>query len=149
VVNPQNGSELLSVSQLAEYLGMAERTIFLWVQQNKLPAFKLGTTWRFRKSEIDGWIESNRTGPNPSTFSVTEVEPLSNNLMNEKMEIEKFKTEVQTKMELNKGSGKVSFDQFTKEFSKEVIKKGLKELEKLDLVLEETGNSKTKYIIRR
>ena len=149
MVNPESGSELLSVSQVAEYLGMAERTIFLWVQQNKLPAFKLGTTWRFRKSEIDGWIESNRTGPNPSTFPVTEVEPLSNNLMNEKGEIEKFKTQVQTKLELNKGSGKVSFDQFTKTFSKEVIKKGLKELEKLDLVIEETGNSKTKYITRR
>ena len=69
--------------------------------------------------------------------------------MNEKLEIEKFKTQVLTKLEMNIGSGRVSFDQFTKEFNKETIKKGLKELEKSGLVLEETKINKTKYITRR
>ncbi len=78
MVNPENGSELLSVGQIAEYLGMAERTIFLWAQQNKLPAFKLGTTWRFRRSDIDGWLETQRSGPEiPSNESRSITNPLT------------------------------------------------------------------------
>ena len=144
-----NENEMMNIEEVANYLKMSERAIYEWVKLQKIPAFKLGNTWRFRKSEIDGWMESNRTGPSPSTFPVTEIEPLSNNFMNEKVEIEKFKTQVLTKLEMNIGSGRVSFDQFTKEFSKEVIKKGLKELEKLDLVLQETEINKTKFITRR
>jgi len=51
------------LSEVADYLGMAERTIYQYVQEGKLPAFKIGTSWRFRRSEIDGWLESQRTGP--------------------------------------------------------------------------------------
>jgi len=144
-----NKNEMMNIEEVATYLKMSERAIYDWVKAQKIPAFKLGNTWRFKKSEIDGWMESNRTGPNPSTFPVTEVEPLSNNFMKEKTEIEHFKNQVLTKLEMNIGSGRVSFDQFTKEFSKEVIKKGLKELEKLGLVLEETKINKTKFITRR
>ena len=55
--------ELMILSEVAEYLGMAERTIYQYVQEGKIPAFKIGTSWRFRRSEIDGWLESQRTGP--------------------------------------------------------------------------------------
>ena len=144
-----NENEMMNIEEVANYLKMSERAIYEWVKLQKIPAFKLGNTWRFKKSEIDGWIESNRTGPRPSTFPVTEIEPLSNNFMNEKLEIEKFKTQVIAKLEMNLGSGRVSFDQFTKTFNKETIKKGLKELEKLGFVLEETDINKTKFITRR
>ena len=144
-----NENEMMNIEEVADYLKMSERAIYEWVKLQKIPAFKLGNTWRFRKNEIDGRMESNRTGPSPSTFPVTDVAPLSNNLMNAKLEIEKFKTQVLTKLEMNIGSGRVSFDQFTKEFNKETIKKGLKELEKSGLVLEETKINKTKYITRR
>ena len=53
------------MSEVAQYLGLAERTIYLWAQQGRLPAFKLGSAWRFRRSEVDGWIETQRTGPDP------------------------------------------------------------------------------------
>jgi excisionase family DNA binding protein len=56
-------SELLTLSQLAKYLGMAERTIYVWAQQGKIPAFKVGTAWRFRRSDIDSWLETQRSGP--------------------------------------------------------------------------------------
>ncbi len=144
-----NENEMMNIEEVANYLKMSERAIYEWVKSQKIPAFKLGNTWRFKKNEIDGWMESNRTGPSPSTFPVTDVEPLNNNLMDEKLEIERFKTQVLSKLEMNIGSGRVSFDQFTKEFSKEVIKKGLKELKKLDLVLDETEINKTKFITRR
>ena len=56
-------SELLSLPELARYLGMSERTLYVWVQQGKVPAFKIGVTWRFRRSEIDAWLETQRSGP--------------------------------------------------------------------------------------
>lgn len=77
MVQSDNGSELLSVSQLASYLGIAERTIFLWAQQNKLPAFKLGSMWRFRRADIDEWLENQRSGPPMSNDSRSILDPIA------------------------------------------------------------------------
>jgi len=52
--------ELLTLPQVAKMLGLAERTIYVWSQQGKIPAFKLGTTWRYRADEIDKWVETQR-----------------------------------------------------------------------------------------
>ena len=52
LVNSDNGSELLNVPQLATYLGIAERTIFLWAQQDKLPAFDLSNAKNILKDEL-------------------------------------------------------------------------------------------------
>ena len=144
-----NNNEMMNIEEVANYLKMSERAIYEWVKNNKIAAFKLGNTWRFKKNEIDGWMESNRTGPSPSTFPNANPTPLTNNIMDEKLKIDEFKDQVLTKLELNKGTGRVSFEQFTKEFNKEVIKKGLKELEKQGFILEETEINKTKFITRR
>ena len=53
--------ELLTLPQVAKMLGLAERTIYVWSQEGKLPAFKLGTAWRYRADEIDAWVELQRT----------------------------------------------------------------------------------------
>ena len=61
--------ELMTLPQVAKYLGLAERTIYLWAQQGRIPAFKLGSAWRFRRSAVDGWLETQRTGPAPQELS--------------------------------------------------------------------------------
>ena len=63
---------LMGSAEVAKYLGMTERTIYLWAQQKKLPAFKVGSVWRFRRSDLDRWLENNRSGP-----SSDDVETLS------------------------------------------------------------------------
>ena len=55
--NPQ---EILNLKEVAELLGMSERTIYNWAQTKYIPSFKLGKSWRFNKSEITQWINSNR-----------------------------------------------------------------------------------------
>ena len=70
----RSGSELMSLPEVAAYLGMAERTIYMWAQNGKVPAFKLGAAWRFRKSEIDAWLETQRTGPVVSERPYIEVD---------------------------------------------------------------------------
>ena len=69
-----NERQLMTLPEVATYLGMAERTIYVWVQKNKIPAFKLGASWRFRRSEIDAWLESQRSGPSTGLLN-DPVEP--------------------------------------------------------------------------
>lgn len=52
--------QLLTLAQVAEMLNLAERTIYVWSQQGKIPAFKLGTAWRYQTDEITAWLESKR-----------------------------------------------------------------------------------------
>ena len=73
-----NELDIMTLPELANYLSMAERTIYQWAQQGRVPAFKLGTSWRFRKSEINAWMVTQRTGPIVSVGReplVTPVEP--------------------------------------------------------------------------
>ena len=46
-----------TVPELAEYLRMKPITIYKHASKGRLPGFKVGATWRFKKSSIDKWIE--------------------------------------------------------------------------------------------
>jgi len=52
--------EFMTLKEVAGYLHLNERTIYKWAQEGTIPASKLGSTWRFRKSEIDAWVEENK-----------------------------------------------------------------------------------------
>lgn len=48
--------EILTIKEVAEYLKLTEKTAYRLAGEKKLPGFKVGGSWRFRKSEIDKWI---------------------------------------------------------------------------------------------
>lgn len=48
--------EILTIKDVAEYLKVTERTIYRLAAAKKIPAFKVGGTWRFRAVDIDSWI---------------------------------------------------------------------------------------------
>lgn len=50
--------DIVTVREIAEYLKVTERTIYRMVKDQKIPAFKVGGSWRFRLDEIDDWIRS-------------------------------------------------------------------------------------------
>lgn len=50
-------SEILTIKQVAEYLKVTDRTIYRLAAAKKIPAFKVGGTWRFSRSDIDSWIK--------------------------------------------------------------------------------------------
>ena len=54
-------NQLLTLPEVAKQLSVAERTVYQWAQQGKIPAFKIGSSWRFNQSDIDSWIEEQRT----------------------------------------------------------------------------------------
>lgn len=53
-------SDIMTVKDLAQYLKIAEKTAYRFALEGKIPGFKVGSAWRFRKSEIDEWIEKQR-----------------------------------------------------------------------------------------
>lgn len=48
--------EILTLDELAAYLKVGKRTLYRLAAQAEIPAFKVGGTWRFRRSDIDRWI---------------------------------------------------------------------------------------------
>lgn len=59
---PSNSeSGILTIKEVAEYLKVTERTIYRLAAAKKIPGFKLGGTWRFRRSDLDEWIAANLT----------------------------------------------------------------------------------------
>jgi excisionase family DNA binding protein len=56
-------NDILTLTELADYLKIAERTVYGWAQDGKLPAYKMAGNWRFRRRDIDAWLETQRTGP--------------------------------------------------------------------------------------
>lgn len=49
-------SEILTLKEVAGYLKVTERTIYRLAGAKKIPAFKVGGTWRFSRGDIEAWI---------------------------------------------------------------------------------------------
>jgi excisionase family DNA binding protein len=53
---------LLTTEQVAQYLKVDKFTIYRLVGRKKIPAFRVGNQWRFKKSLIDEWLMKNSNG---------------------------------------------------------------------------------------
>lgn len=51
--------EILTLDEVAVYLKAGKRTVYRLAASGDIPAFKLGGTWRFRRSELDQWIAAS------------------------------------------------------------------------------------------
>ncbi len=50
---------LLTAGQVAHYLKIDKFTVYRLIAQQKLPAFKVGNQWRFKKRMLEVWLERN------------------------------------------------------------------------------------------
>jgi excisionase family DNA binding protein len=50
---------LLTAEQVARYLKVDKFTVYRLVTQKKIPAFKVGNQWRFKKKMVDAWLIKN------------------------------------------------------------------------------------------
>ena len=50
---------LLTAEQVARYLKVDKFTVYRLVSQKKIPAFKVGSQWRFKKNMIEAWLMKN------------------------------------------------------------------------------------------
>ena len=58
--------EILTLDEVAVFLKAGKRTVYRLAQNGEIPAFKLGGTWRFRRSELERWIDAN-SNQHPTT----------------------------------------------------------------------------------
>jgi len=49
--------EILTAKDVAEYLHIHPLTVHRYAREGRIPAFKIGTDWRFHKKYIEKWIK--------------------------------------------------------------------------------------------
>ncbi len=60
--------EIMTIEEVAKYLRVSERTVYDWAQKGQLPCGKLGTTWRFKRIDIESWVNQQLGTQAPSVF---------------------------------------------------------------------------------
>ncbi len=55
--NMADAREVMNIRQASQYLGVSPDTLYKYVGEQRIPAFKLGNRWRFKKSRLDQWME--------------------------------------------------------------------------------------------
>ena len=48
----------LSVDEIGEYLGVRRDTVYRWISDKGMPAHKIGRLWKFKKAQVDEWVEN-------------------------------------------------------------------------------------------
>ncbi|WP_163133173.1 helix-turn-helix domain-containing protein [Agarivorans sp. Alg241-V36] len=52
--------QILTLKEVAAYLKLAEKTAYRLASEGKLPGFKVGGSWRFKREDLEAWIDSNK-----------------------------------------------------------------------------------------
>jgi len=65
--------DILTLEEVAKYLRVSERTVYDCAQKGEIPAGKIRTAWRFKKSEIDKWVNEKLT----STHLNPQIHPIN------------------------------------------------------------------------
>jgi len=69
--------EILTLEEVADYLRVSERTVYDWANKGEIPCGKLGTTWRFKRSEVERWVDEKLSGrnsaPGPQSQPIREL----------------------------------------------------------------------------
>jgi len=55
-------NEIMTISQVAKYLQISEITTYRLVQEGKIPAFKVGRSWRVKREDLNEFIEIQKRG---------------------------------------------------------------------------------------
>jgi len=59
----ESKSELMTAEETCRYLKITPRTLYRYLQNHQIPAFKLGKEWRFVRSDLEQWIRDRTRGP--------------------------------------------------------------------------------------
>jgi len=56
-------SELMTAEETCRYLKITQRTLYRYLRSRRIPAFKLGSQWRFVRSDLEQWIRERVRAP--------------------------------------------------------------------------------------
>lgn len=66
--------DILTIEEVAKYLRVSERTVYDWAQKGEIPSGKIGTVWRFKKSEIEKWVNERLSSGSRATSPNIEIQ---------------------------------------------------------------------------
>lgn len=52
--------DILTIQEVASYLKLNEKTAYRLASEGKLPGFKVGGSWRFKRLDLEKWIEEQK-----------------------------------------------------------------------------------------
>jgi excisionase family DNA binding protein len=52
--------QIMTVKDVASYLKLNERTVYRMATSAKIPAFKVGASWRFKREDFEKWLEEQK-----------------------------------------------------------------------------------------
>jgi excisionase family DNA binding protein len=58
--------EVMSLRQASQYLGVSPDSLYRYICDGHVPAFKLGNRWKLRKTVLDRWMEQKMREVRPS-----------------------------------------------------------------------------------
>ena len=61
-LNLPTDDTFLTTGEVLEYLNVNLRTVYRLIRARRIPAVRVGRQWRFRKRDLDSWLESQRHG---------------------------------------------------------------------------------------
>lgn len=53
----ERSKEVMNLREASQYLGISPETLYKYLSTDRIPAFKLGNRWRFKKDLLDRWME--------------------------------------------------------------------------------------------
>jgi len=53
-------NQAMTVRDVAGYLNVDEKTVYRLAKRGELPGFKVAGAWRFKRADIEGWIENQK-----------------------------------------------------------------------------------------
>ncbi|HKC95489.1 MAG TPA: helix-turn-helix domain-containing protein [Nitrospira sp.] len=59
----QPKSEIMTAEETCRYLKITQRTLYRYLRNRQIPAFKLGKEWRFVRSDLEQWIRDRIQSP--------------------------------------------------------------------------------------
>lgn len=65
--------EILTIEEVAKYLRVSERTVYDWAQKGDIPSGKIGTVWRFKKNEIEKWVNERLSNDDRQRSSAASI----------------------------------------------------------------------------
>ena len=54
-------NEIWTIGEVADYLRLKQSTAYSLAAKGKLPGFKIGGSWRFKRDDIEQWIEQGKS----------------------------------------------------------------------------------------
>ena len=51
-------TDIMTIREISDYLKLTEKTAYRLAAEGKIPGFKVGGSWRFKRSEIENWIKA-------------------------------------------------------------------------------------------